>query len=82
MDKTTDVKTTNIKIDWSKIAMAIAVAVVFVMQQYHAMKLDEVHKIVVPRAEVQATTDKIMDKEEIMQALKMINDRLNSMEEK
>jgi len=60
----------------------IGQVIYFQMQQYHAMKLDEVHKIVVPRAEVQATTDKIMDKEKIMQALKMINDRLNSMEEK
>ena len=30
------------KTDWSKIAMGIAVAVVFVMQQYHAMMLTDV----------------------------------------
>jgi hypothetical protein len=40
------------KTDWSKIAMGVAVAVVFVMQQYHAMKLDEVKSTIVPRAEL------------------------------
>ena len=28
--------------DWSKIAMGVAVAIVFVMQQYHAMMLTDV----------------------------------------
>ena len=37
--------------DWSKIAMGIAVAIVFVMQQYHAMKLNEVKATIIPRTE-------------------------------
>jgi len=37
--------------DWSKIAMGVAVAIVFVMQQYHAMMLDEVKATIIPRTE-------------------------------
>jgi len=70
------------KTDWSKISMGIAVAIVFVMQQYHAMKLNEVKATVVPRHEIQKHTDRIMDRGEIIQSLKMINDRLNAMEAK
>ena len=80
MDKTTDVKTTNIKIDWSKIAMAIAVAVVFVMQQYHAMKLDEVKGVIVPRPEFEQRADRAMDKEVIMNEFKELNKRLEDLE--
>ena len=32
--------------DWSKVAMGIAVAIVFVMQQYHAMMLTDVQTTV------------------------------------
>jgi hypothetical protein len=67
------------KIDWGKIAMGIAVAIVFIMQQYHAMKLDEVKASVVPRHELSKT---IMDKEDILAALQAITQRLNAMENK
>ena len=65
------------KIEWSKIAMAIAVGVVFIMQQYHAMKLDEVKASVVPRTEI---TETVMNKEDILAALKAITSRLDAME--
>ena len=40
------------KTDWSKIAMGIAVAIVFVMQQYHAMMLTEVKTTVAAHTQV------------------------------
>jgi len=67
------------KVDWSKIAMGIAVAIVFIMQQYHAMKLDEVKDTVVPRHELTRT---VMDKTDILAALQSITQRLDAMEEK
>ena len=67
------------KIEWSKIAMAIAVGIVFIMQQYHAMKLEDVKATIVPRKELTKT---VMDKEDILQALQSITDRLDAMEGK
>ena len=67
------------KIDWSKIAMGIAVAIVFIMQQYHAMKPDTVKASVVPRTEL---TETVMNKEDILAALRAITSRLDAMEKK
>ena len=65
------------KIDISKIAMGIAVAIVFILQQYHAMKLEDVKSSVVPRTEI---TETVMNKEDILAALKAITSRLDAME--
>jgi len=74
------------KIDWSKIAMGIAVAIVFIMQQYHAMKLEDVKSTVVPRHEltetVQNQQNKVMDKAEIMDAFKDFSRRLSELEKR
>ena len=70
------------KIDWSKIAMGVAVAIVFVMQQYHAMKLEDVRSVVVPRHEYTETTDKIIPKNEVLVMLKTLDERITSIEEK
>ena len=74
------------KIDWSKIAMGVAVAIVFVMQQYHAMKLEDVKSLVVPRAEYeqrhQNQQNKVMDKAEIMDAFKDLSRRLSELEKR
>ena len=70
------------EIDWSKIAMGVAVAIVFVMQQYHAMKLEDVKSSVVSRHEIEDKTDNLMNKDDIMQALSAINNRLDAMEKK
>jgi len=70
------------KIDWSKIVMGIAVAIVFIMQQYHAMKLEDVKNLVVPRPEFEQRADRVMDKDEILQALEDINNRMLALEKK
>ena len=72
-------ETAETKTDWSKIAMGIAVAVVFVMQQYHAMRLADVKATVVPRHEL---TETVMDKTDILAALQAITLRLDAMEDK
>ena len=67
------------KIDWSKIVMALAVGIVFILQQYHAMKLEDVKSTIVPRHELDKT---VMDKEDILAALQAITHRLDAMEGK
>ena len=67
------------KIDWGKMAMGLAVAIVFIMQQYHAMRLDEIKASTVPRNELSKT---VMDKTDILAALQMITLRLDAMESK
>ena len=64
--------------DWSKIAMGIAVAVVFVMQQYHAMKLDEVKSTIVPRAELDDKLEFNADNRKLV--FRDIDRRLNRLE--
>ena len=70
------------KLDVGKIAMGIAVAIVFILQQWHAMKLDDMKTTIVPRSEYQRHADTTMDKDDIMEALSAINNRLNIMEKK
>ena len=60
--------------------MGIAVAVVFIMQQYHSMKLDDMKAKIVPRTEYQQNADTILPKDEIMFALKNIATRLETLE--
>ena len=68
--------------DYSKFFMGLAVAIVFVLQQWHAIQLDDVRSKVVPRAEYEKHRDSTMDKDEILKALQMVNARLNAMEGK
>jgi len=70
------------KIDWSKIIMAICVGILFILQNLHSMKLDEVKDIVVPRHEYTQTADKIMPRDEILTMLKSLNRRLIELEKK
>ena len=70
------------KIEWSKIVMAIAVGIVFVLQQYHAMELEDVKDVLVPRNEYTKTTGEFVPKSELMFALKNIDARLEALEKK
>ena len=70
------------KPDWSKIAMGVAVAIVFVMQQYHAMQVADIKAEVVPRPEYQRKADTIMGKDEILDAFKDFSRRLEELERK
>ena len=65
--------------DYSKFFMGLAVAIVFVLQQWHAMQLDAVKDIVVPRPEYEQRHEKVMDKDEILKSLQMINSRIDAM---
>ena len=67
------------KIDWGKIIMALCVGILFILQNIHAMKLDEVKESVVPRHELNKV---VMDKTDILAALQSITQRLDAMESK
>ena len=70
------------KFDFQKLFLGLAVAVVFVLQGWHGIQLADVKSNVVPRAEYEQRHEKVMDKDEILKALQMLNERLNAMEVK
>ena len=72
--------TTNQKIDWQKVILALSTGAVFILQQWHAMKLEDLKQQVVPRHEFDRAASKVMDKDEILAAMKMINARMDIME--
>ena len=74
------IKKDNGDIDWSKLFMGFAMALVFVMQQYHAIQVEDLRANIVPRAEYTAHRENLMDKDVIMAALKELNDRLDKQE--
>ena len=71
------VKHSNGDIDWSKMFMGFAVALVFVMQQYHAMQVSDLKSNVVPRAEYEVKHQDVMDKDVILAAIKELHDRID-----
>ena len=73
------VKHSNGDIDWSKMFMGFAMALVFVMQQYHAMQVADLKSNVVPRAEYELKHQEVMDKDVILSAIKELNDRIDRM---
>jgi len=76
------VKHSNGDIDWSKLFMGFALALVYIMQSYHAMQVADLKANMVPRQEIDRKADKIMDKSDIMTALSSLNNRLDAMEKK
>ena len=60
--------------------MGFAVALVFVMQQYHAIQVSDLKEQVVPRHEFEAKAEKVMDKDEILFALQRLAERLDAIE--
>ena len=64
--------------DWSKIAMGVAVAVVFVMQQYHAMMLTDVQATVAKHT--QFNDDLEFNQENRKKVFKDIDTRLKALE--
>jgi len=67
-------------IDWGKMAMGIAVAIVFVLQQYHAMQLDEVKTVVAEHTRLD--DDLEFNQENRKKVFKDIDLRLKALEEK
>jgi hypothetical protein len=68
------------KIDWGKILMGAAVAIVFVMQQYHAMRLDEIRTVV--EEHTRLDDDLEFNQENRKKVFKDIGIRLKRIEEK
>ena len=71
---------TDGEIDYQKLFMAFAMAVVFIMQQYHAMQVADLKSNVVPRAELAIKHQEIMDKDIILAAIKELHDRIDEVE--
>ena len=67
------------KIDWGKIIMALCVGILFILQNLHSMKLEDIKASTVPRHELSKT---VMDKTDILAALQAITQRLDAMEKK
>ena len=78
--------------DWSKIFMGFAMALVFVMQQWHSIEVSDIKASMVPRAEIQAHTqnfrrefkednDKFMNRTEILDAFRDFSKRIEFLEE-
>ena len=74
------IKKENGEFDYQKFFMGISVAVVFVMQQYHAMRLADVKASVVPRAEYEAHRDTTMHRDDILLAITRLGERMDSIE--
>ena len=57
------VKHSNGDIDWSKVVYGfLLIALVYIMQSYHAMQVADLKANMVPRQEIDRKADKIMDK--------------------
>ncbi len=76
------IKKDNGDIDYQKLFMAAAMAVVFIMQQYHAMQVADLKSNIVPRAEYEIKQQEVMDKDIILAAIKELHDRIDRSEEK
>ena len=72
---------TNGEIDYQKLFMAFAMAVVFIMQQYHAMQVADLKSNIVPRAEYEIKHQDVMDKDIILAAIKELHDRINEVKD-
>jgi hypothetical protein len=70
------------EINWKNIFMSFSIAVVFVMQQWHAMKLEDLKTQVVPRKEIEQQTTKFMHRDTILSAINRLNDRMDILEGK
>ncbi len=68
---------TNGEMDYQKMFMAFAMAVVFIMQQYHAMQVADLKSNIVPRAEYEIKHQDVMDKDIILAAIKELHDRID-----
>ena len=68
------------KTDWGKITMAIAVAIVFIMQQYHSMMLSDVKDLVVPRTEYEDYQKTLVHRDVIFHDSEELSDRIEALE--
>ena len=66
--------------DYSKFFMGLAVAIVFVLQSWHSIQISDIRATVVPRTEYEEKHKIVMPREEIMSELKLLEDRLDSID--
>jgi len=69
----------NGDIDWSKVFMGFAVAVVFIMQQWHSMQMADIKAEVVPRSEY---SQAVIHKDVVLEAVNRLGQRLDALEGK
>ena len=92
MQKTDHMGNPTGQIDWSKIFMGFAVALVFVMQQWHSIQMSNIKSSMVPRAEIEKHTDRFrsefredqerfMDRSEILDAFRDFSKRIEYLED-
>ena len=74
-------KKQNGDIDFSKLFMGFALALVYVMQSYHAIQVSELKNTVVPRAEYEIKHQEVMDKDMILAAIKELHDRIDEVKD-
>ncbi len=63
--------------DWNKLFMGFALALVYIMQSYHAMQVADLKSNIVPRAEYEIKHQEVMDKDIILAAIKELHDRID-----
>ena len=70
----------NGEIDWSKVFMGFAVAVVFIMQQWHSMQMADIKTDLVPRPEYTEHRRATADKDTMREMFKALNERFDTIE--
>ncbi len=63
--------------DWGKLFMGFAIALVYILQSYHAMQVADLKATVVPRMEYEIKNDKLMSRDEILFAIKELHTRID-----
>ena len=70
-------------IDFSKLFMGLAIALVYIMQSYHAMQVADIKASTMPRAEAQRIDSNLaINAENIKKVLADVDKRLTKLEEK
>ncbi len=73
-------KKPNGDIDFQKLFMGFALALVYVMQSYHAMQVSDLKTTVLPRVEYELKHQEVMDKDIILEAFRELNERIDGIE--
>ncbi len=76
------VKHSNGDMDWSKLFMGLAVAIVFIMQQYHTIQVADLKASVVPRPEYESRQEQVMDKDLILMSIKELHEKIDKLDKK
>ena len=75
------IKKDNGDIDFQKLFMGFALALVYVMQSYHAIQVADLKSTVVPRVEYEIKHQEVMDKDVILAAIQELHDRIDEVKD-